>query len=287
LDFFQVSVPAELEPVRKPRPIRRDMAAVMRKHPRYQCSGGVELRQQNAGTLIRASLSDISLTGCYVETASTLPIGSMVSFHLRTHDLELNGKAMVKAAHPSAGMGIAFLHLSQEDQQNLEFLIGALAGMREMLTQEDRTFVAADSQKGGPVTQSTSPAAAAAPLPETALISDQIMRAITELNELEQNLVKDKVDPRLIAQFHDAMAHTRQTAFTVQQWMDLRSSGEDPFQILPQLEAERMHMLTRLAHNVLADLDASGIGEFSEGVNDLYAIVKQLYKRLADIMGEI
>src|SRR5437764_12070520 len=120
---------------------------------------------------------------------------------------------------------------------------------------------------------------------EEATIASQIMRMITELNELEQHLVKEKVDPRLIAQFHDAMEHTRQTAWTVQQWIDLRSAGGDPFSVLPQLEAERMHLLIKLAHNVVADLDADAIGEFSEGIGELYETVQQLHKRLKKMIG--
>ncbi len=111
------------------------------------------------------------------------------------------------------------------------------------------------------------------------------MRAITLLSELEQHLVKDLVDPRLIAQFHDAMEHTRQTAWTVQQWIDLRTSGSDPFGVLPQLEAERMHMLIKLAHNVVADVDAGGTNEFTEGITELYDAAQQLYKRLNRMLG--
>ena len=69
----------------------------------------------------------------------------------------------------------------------------------------------------------------------------------------------DRVDPRIIAQFHDAVEHIRQTAWSVVKWVELNSSGGDPFEVLPQLEAERMHMLRKLAHNVTADVDAGAL----------------------------
>jgi hypothetical protein len=263
--------------VKAPQQSRREMPSSRRKHPRYLCTGGVELRQQETGAPVWGNLSDISLTGCYVETVSTLPASSMVVFRLRTHDLDINGRAVIKTSNHAVGMGLAFLHLAAEEQHKLEFLIGTLAGHQDMLPQEKRTFKPADP----PVTllnMPETPAHTEAPQPDD--ISGQIMRAITVLSELEQHLVKDQVDPRLIAQFHDAMEHTRQTAWTVQQWIDLRISGSDPFGVLPQLEAERMHMLIKLAHNVVADVDAGGTNEFTEGVAELYDAAQQLYKRL-------
>jgi len=260
-----------------------------RKHPRYPCSGGVELRRQDGGPPIWANLSDVSLTGCYVESGSTLPDGTMVLFHLRTHDLNVKGRAVVKTSHHAVGMGVAFLHLGKEDQQNLEFLLGSLAGSQEMRPEGKRDFVPADpppqlfpQEVLAPPPAEVNPAE---PYDE-ATIPTQIMRTITELNELEQHLVKEKVDPRLIAQFHDAMEHTRQTAWTVQQWIDLRASGSDPFEVLPQLEAERMHLLMKLSKNVIADIDSTSINEFTEGLDELHHLVQQLSKSLSRICSD-
>ena len=259
-----------------------------RKHPRYPCGGGVELRRLEGGPPTWANLSDVSLTGCYVESASTLPAGTMVLFHLRAQELTVRGKAVIKTSHHAVGMGLAFLHLGPEDQHKLEFLIGTLTGSQELRPEEERDFVPAD-----PPPQLFPPAVMAPPPanPDTegpydeATIPAQIMRTITELNELEQHLVKEKVDPRLIAQFHDAMEHTRQTAWTVQQWIDLRAGGGDPFEVLPQLEAERMHLLMKLSRNVIADIDSTSINEFTEGLDDLHQSIQQLYKSLSKIFS--
>lgn len=278
-DFFRAVAPQlGFEPVKSFRPVRKDMAAIRRKHPRYPCTGGMELRQHESGPPAWGNISDISLTGCYVETVSTLPVGSMVIFHLRTHNLEIKGRAMVKTSHHAVGMGIAFLHLGQEDQQNLEFLLGMLAGVQEMRPEEKRTFVPADTPPEAP------PSAAAKPeARQGSALSARIAQTITELTELEQQFVKEKIDPRLVVQFHDAMEHTRQTALTIQHWLDLHSTGGDPFSVLPQLESERANMLMKLARNVLADIDSSDLPEFGESINQLYNAVQQLHKRLAQI----
>ena len=115
-------------------------------------------------------------------------------------------------------------------------------------------------------------------------MSSQVTRTIEELNQVEQGLVIDKVDPRVIAQFHDAVEHLRQTAWSVVQWVDLNGSGGDPFEVLPQLEAERMHMLRKLAHNVTADLDGGTITRFTEGISNIYEEVQALYRGLRKIV---
>jgi hypothetical protein len=276
-----------MEPSRTARPVRKDSAALRRKHPRYPCTGGVEIRQSENGPPTWGNLSDISLTGCYVETVSTLPQGSMPTFHLRTHNLEVKGRAVVKTSHHGVGMGIAFLHLNQEYQQNLEFLLGMLAGIQEMRPEEKRTFVPADApMRTGETVEIAAPVSL--PRPPGKAKGDtaaRIMQALDVLAELERQLLNEKVDSRLIAQFHDALEHTRQNACTIQHWMDLGAGGGDPFAVLPLLETERINMLMKLARNVLADIDSSGLTAFSEGTNDLYAVVQQLHKRLAKIFA--
>jgi PilZ domain len=275
-----------------------EMPASRRKTTRYHCTGGVELRRNEGASPVFANLSDISLEGCYVEAVSTLASGSEVLFLMRVRDVQLRGRATVKTSNHAVGMGLEFLHLAAEDQQKLEFLVGTLAGTQDLQPREKRTVVPEDppTRLARPLatrpshTASMHPPRLATPPKSTSqatsAMSQGIMRAIGELNELEQNLVKDRIDPRLIAQLHDAVEHVRQTAWTVQQWVDLHSTGGDPFDVLPQLEAERMHMLSKLAHNVTADIDSSSINHYTLGISDLYETVEQLYRRLRKLLVE-
>ena len=254
-----------------------------------------------------------------MQTSSTLSSGTEVLFLLRSGEVQLRGRAHVKTSHHAVGMGLEFQHLATEDQQKLDFLIGTLAGHQDMQPEEKRTVVPADLSPANlapaaphipaplptrptqmasmtptprpatPPVRSTAPptrpATSSAPAAQAnSAIAQGIMRAIGDLNELEQNLVKDRIDPRLIAQLHDAVEHVRQTAYTVQQWVELNTSGGDPFEVLPQLEAERMQMLNKLAHNVTADIDASSINQYTLGISDLYETVQQLYRRLRKML---
>lgn len=288
---------AESRPNLKPKP-KSESPYSRRKTARYHCSGGVELRRNESAPALWGTLSDISLDGCYVEASATLPAGTDVLFFIRVGDAQIRGRAHVKTSHHAVGMGLEFQHLATEDQQKLDFLVGTLAGTQDMQPEEKRTVVPADvppPQIPAPLptrpthmASMTPPARPAPPAPPVSAarsaMAQGIMRAIGDLNELEQNLVKDRIDPRLIAQLHDAVEHVRQTAWTVQQWVDLNASGGDPFDVLPQLEAERMHMLAKLAHNVTADIDASSINHYTLGISDLYETVQQLYRRLRKLL---
>ncbi|HKW73950.1 MAG TPA: PilZ domain-containing protein [Terriglobales bacterium] len=275
-----------------------------RKHTRYHCSGGVELRRSETAPAIFGNLSDISMEGCYVETVSTLPSGSEILFMMRVRDTTIRGRATIKASNHAVGMGLEFEHLATEDQQKLELLIGTLTGKQDMRPEEKRVIIPETPApiaaplltptRPVPTASMTSrprPAAAPAPAPirpaagqNAGPMSQKIMRTINELNDLEQNLAKEHVDPRLIAQFHDAVGHVRQTAWTLQQWVEISSKGGDPFDIMPQLEAERMQMLTKLSHNVNADIDATSVTEFTHGISDLYQSIEGLYRRLRKIL---
>lgn len=260
-----------------------------RKSTRYRCTGGVELRRNESSPPIFANLSDVSLEGCYIEAVSTLSVGAEVVFLMRINDVQIRGRGRVKTSHHAVGMGLEFMHLSQEDQQKLDFMVGTLTGAQE-LREHDNRVLPEELPRRVPPAPATRPSHLPSMSPPAAArslgidMSQKIMNAIADLNELEQNLVKDRIDPRLIAQLHDSVEHVRQTAFTVQQWVDLHANGGDPFEVLPQLEAERMQMLRKLAHNVTADIDSTSINHYTLGISELYASVDLLHRRLKKML---
>jgi PilZ domain-containing protein len=275
-------------PPRTARSVMQDAQGTRRSQERFHCNGGVELRRSEGAPPVFGNLSDISLTGCYVETVSSPPVGSELLYMIRVRDTVLRGRAQVKTSHHAVGVGLVFVHMSQEDQQKLEFLVGTLAGSQEMRPEDQRSIVPEDPiRQPQPFSGITRPAAGSAhpaAKGDTGQMSTQITRTISELNQVEQQLVVDRVDPRIIAQFHDAVEHIRQTARSAGQWVELNSAGGDPFEVLPQLEAERMHMLRKLAHNVTADLDSGSITRYTEGISDVYEVVQALYRGLRKIV---
>jgi PilZ domain-containing protein len=262
------------------RSVMPEAQGTRRSQQRFHCTGGVELRRSESAPPVFGNLSDISLTGCYVQTVSTLPAGTELLFMIRVRDTVLRGRAQVMTSHHAVGVGLIFTEVNKDDQPKLEFLVGTLAGSQEL--RPDQGLAVAEDPL--PARQGFSGSARPAANAGASNMSVQITRTIAELNQLEQALVIDQVDPRIIAQFHDAVEHIRQTAWSAVQWADLNSSGGDPFEVLPQLEAERMHMLRKLAHNVTADLDSGSITRYTEGISHVYEVVQALYRGLRKIV---
>jgi len=268
---------------------RRPMSeptATRRSQQRFHCTGGIEMRRNEGAPPVFGNLSDLSLTGCYVQTVSTLPVNSEILFMLRVRETVVRGRAEVKTSNHAVGLGLVFTQLSREDQGKLEYILSVLSGSLDLRTDDPKKLAPEDplpSLRPPSINtiQSTSRGGSGKMFSQ---MSSQVTRTIEELNQVEQGLVIDKVDPRVIAQFHDAVEHLRQTAWSVVQWVDLNGSGGDPFEVLPQLEAERMHMLRKLAHNVTADLDGGTITRFTEGISNIYEEVQALYRGLRKIV---
>jgi len=97
---------------------------------------------------------------------------------------------------------------------------------------------------------------------------------IEELNQVEQGLVIDKVDPRINASFHDAVsisADRMVCAVGGAEFFRRRS-----FEVLPQLEAERCTCCANwhISHRRL-DSAASAL---HRGIGNIYEEVQALYR---------
>src|SRR5258708_5972971 len=98
-----------------------------RKHPRYCCEVGVQVRTESSKNGYWGALAAISLGGCYVNSFSPLPSGTGVTLKLQSHDIEINLCGSVVTSHPGVGMGIQFEGFtSLEDEVHLKTLLAEL-----------------------------------------------------------------------------------------------------------------------------------------------------------------
>ncbi len=109
-----------------PDPEQRE-AAERRVAPRYRCKGSTSIRQSQTRFPLGAAVSDISLSGCYVELMITLPVGTKVELLLRVAEVTVNCTAEVRTSHPGVGMGMAFEQMSEADRGALETAIARLS----------------------------------------------------------------------------------------------------------------------------------------------------------------
>ncbi len=81
---------------------------------------GQKLEGQNTGWGI---CTDLSRSGCYIETVYPLPQDSRLEITLRLEGREIHATAVVRVSKPNWGMGIQFLKMSDEDRAFLVDLV--------------------------------------------------------------------------------------------------------------------------------------------------------------------
>jgi hypothetical protein len=93
----------------------------------------------------QCKLTDLSLGGCYVETASPFPQSSAVDLCLRAAGMEIHAEGLVRVMHPGHGMGIEFPARTEEQRKSvgefIEFLT-AQPGATPQLETSPRSLVA-------------------------------------------------------------------------------------------------------------------------------------------------
>jgi len=93
-----------------------------RKSPRYVCDGSVRL-QKPGGASTWARFTDISLHGCYIESASPYSIGTNVDVKLELQGIRVEANGQVRVSYPGLGMGVAFMKISEQEQNHLQELL--------------------------------------------------------------------------------------------------------------------------------------------------------------------
>jgi CheY-like chemotaxis protein len=71
-------------------------------------------------------LTDLSLGGCYLKTNSPFPRGTCVILEIKTGDMEIRAKGVVRVAHAEVGMGVEFLQNTEEQQEQAHKMIAML-----------------------------------------------------------------------------------------------------------------------------------------------------------------
>ena len=75
---------------------------------------------------VNCRLTDLSLGGCYLTTASPFPRGTRVVLSIKTGNLEVHAGGVVLVAHPEFGMGVEFLQTTTEQRDHVHRMITTL-----------------------------------------------------------------------------------------------------------------------------------------------------------------
>jgi len=98
-----------------------------RKSPRFRCQGSVHLREATSKVATWATLTDISLNGCYVEASAGYGVGANLTLTIEVNGIRFETSGEVRAAYPGLGMGISFTGLSVTNGAQLRKLIESIS----------------------------------------------------------------------------------------------------------------------------------------------------------------
>jgi hypothetical protein len=112
----------------------------------------------------------------------------------------------------------------------------------------------------------------------------QVKKASVELQNLEHALQSEAIDPRLLAEYREAVDYIRKAAAMVSRLRECHLHGTDDGELLSILASERIRRTTHLCMEVIADLDAGRPKNETKGMDVLYQTLEHLCDRLRRVV---
>jgi PilZ domain len=108
-----------------------DVMTDRRAAPRYSLILLAEVTDRLSSAKFTARTSDVSRTGCYLDTLNPLPRGTQVQLRLRNQKELFECGAIVRYVSPGLGMGVQFEEIPTEQLERLDrWLTGAAKSSR-------------------------------------------------------------------------------------------------------------------------------------------------------------
>lgn len=79
-----------------------------RRAPRCAVIASAEVIELQTNTRLKARISDLSLVGCYLDIANTLPVGTEMRLNIAHNDATFSALGIVTHCEPGLGMGVRF-----------------------------------------------------------------------------------------------------------------------------------------------------------------------------------
>jgi PilZ domain len=93
-----------------------------RQFVRHPCRMAAQIVLQNGALRMTATVTDLSLGGCYVEMLSPLPVDTFVDIALSPGDVTLQLSGRVRSSQNNFGMGVSFTGMRPQDFEILRKL---------------------------------------------------------------------------------------------------------------------------------------------------------------------
>jgi len=102
-------------------------AAERRLYARFPFTAEAIVTELRSQTRVAGRSSDLGSGGCYIDTMSTLPVGTGVRIQLKHEHRTFEALAIVAYAHHSLGMGLSFVTIEPNDRTLLEQWIAPIS----------------------------------------------------------------------------------------------------------------------------------------------------------------
>ncbi|MGB8475398.1 MAG: PilZ domain-containing protein [Candidatus Acidiferrum sp.] len=95
------------------------MQQEQRREPRFPFIASAELLEENSGSRMNTRISDLSLSGCYVDTINPFPDGTPLHLRIFTETHSFEAPATVVYSHTHLGMGVKFREVQAKFEEVL------------------------------------------------------------------------------------------------------------------------------------------------------------------------
>lgn len=266
--------------------------AKQRMHPRYSAHATTEVLPDGGLKPVWATLKKISASGFYAETASPLPVDTRVRVTLRTLVGDIRSDGITRSSHPMVGMGIAFVHLEEQDTLKLERFIEHVVKSNDvtlglgtaMIEPVDPDLVKAVSTPKLP--KKVVPVLSPERIAENARLASRLQALIKELRELQEAVNSADLDHRVTRSFQNSVTHTHQNAEYLAQWLRSANEGKDPYPVIVEINAERVRIAAEQARDLVMDIDAQEIEYSTHGLDKLTKSIATLHQRLTSLLKQ-
>ena len=98
-----------------------------RRAPRYHLVAEAEIVEILSNAKLAAKSSDVSLVGCFMNAASSLPVGTDIRIQLKRRGVTFTSLGVIARAHPM-GMGVSFSKTQKDQEELLQKWLGEVKG---------------------------------------------------------------------------------------------------------------------------------------------------------------
>ena len=115
----------------QPQPAVKPEPQDCRQFSRYHCASQVQFRMANGGVVMSGEVSNLSLAGCFVQTAQPCPVGSSVEIVVQAGKARIYSQAQVKSVKENQGMAVEFVGDLAQRLQRLPRFVQLVSGRQQ------------------------------------------------------------------------------------------------------------------------------------------------------------